>query len=84
MLPVEYVRWIDSAGSGRWETVPEVRGMKAKHIQTIGFVIHEDEESMLLALCYDEADDPELNLSSVLGHITIPKVAIKSRTVVTW
>lgn len=71
-----YVEWIDSHRSEGWLTPKEVEAAKeTMECKTAGFVVHEDERVIVIALCAARSD-----CGSPWGSLmTIPKVAITLR-----
>jgi len=72
-MPIEYIEWIDSNFTGRWDT-KEIYDEQVKLpflCRSVGFVLHESDDRV--ALLQSEAD------SSFSNAITIPKLAITKR-----
>jgi hypothetical protein len=69
---VELVTWIDSMSSSDWTPVEDV-SEKLRTTQSVGFLIEETEEYIVLALSIDE------QTRSINCWQYIPRVAIKKR-----
>ncbi len=68
----EWFRWVDSVRLGSdWQPVPD--DYFVTMIDSIGFVIREDEDQVVIALSVDTDNQ------MVCGAMAIPKVAIKER-----
>lgn len=75
--PVEYVEWVDSAGSDSWVSRGELNDVaKVSRVRSAGILVAEDDESITLAEGVDETHN------NVHHPITIPKLAITSREVI--
>jgi len=79
---VEHIKWVDSAGNASWTSVAEVLRDKLKLIESVGFVLNETDDCVVIVGNIDEAQDDE-HMTHIAHHMFIPKVAIKSRTVIT-
>jgi hypothetical protein len=73
-MKVYHIEWLDSETLEGWTALSDVEAeLSVTH--TIGFLIHESNEFLLVAHSYDPGTE------STNGLITIPKAAIKkSRT----
>lgn len=65
-----FVRWIDSCGSGGWRAVEPMYQMHASTVDSVGYVLREDEEEIVIAQSLDPDND------SVDNCLTIPRVGI--------
>lgn len=72
------IEWLDSSGSEGWHYKSAVRGPKALHIRSVGWVVEESDEAVWIAPHIEESDDGDLQMR---GDLRIPKVAITSRKV---
>jgi len=67
------VVWVDSHTIGEgWQTVNSIT-LDEQEIKTVGYVVFEDDKSLILVQTITREDD------SVLGGISIPKSSIRSR-----
>ena len=73
--PIELIHWIDSAGHSGWHKASE-QTYEPMTCQTAGFLIHETEISLTLALNIALDDGADFDVGET---ITIPKVAIVCR-----
>mgnify|MGYP000676822312 CR=1 FL=1 len=73
--PIAYVEWVDSAkfSTRVWNDAEDVSKAKLAVCRSVGYVIHEDKESITIAAHagYDFRD--------VSGDMKIPKAAITKR-----
>ena len=81
-MDAEKIDWVDSYGSApSWERLGEIDS-SVLVCQSVGWVVHEDDESVVIAP--HRALETEHTDSQVSGHMTIPKVAIRSRTPISF
>ncbi len=74
-----YVKWVDSNGTGGWRHEDEVAEIAVAEVESVGWLIAEDEKQIQIAL--NRVGENEG--TSPWGSITaIPKVAILSRMAV--
>lgn len=72
------VEWVDSRGGPEgWERKSEATSMDICRAKSVGWVIREDSESIMLASHIIGDDDPQVS-----GVVCIPKQAITSMDVV--
>lgn len=78
-MNIERVVWMDSNGLARWYTKAEVLHLlPVATCTTVGFIMHETDDALWLALSYDHQDGDERHFD----HVTvIPKLAITVREV---
>ena len=69
-LPVVHVQWIDSQSIGEWHDLCEV-DHELDIIDTVGLLVHQDKESMLIASTYDNERE------AINAAIWIPKSCVK-------
>lgn len=71
--PMTYVKWIDSGSYANqyWHEIKN-HDTSILDIETVEFLVHEDQSSVTLALCVSKNDN-------MIGDMTIPKVAILKR-----
>lgn len=62
-----HVLWRDATSSDSWECITEARAFKPHTIKTLGWLIHETEDEITVALSLDISGD------SVSQYIVIPK-----------
>lgn len=79
MAHIEFVRWLDSGThlSDGWMSLDIVRQQAPASLQvveTVGHVIHEDDEVLVLGLSIDEAN------ATVFGAQVIAKPCIRGRS----
>jgi hypothetical protein len=76
-----YVEWVDSSCGGPWTDIDELEASATLAIElkcfSIGFVAHEDERTLTLAMSYNLNRRGEVNQWG--QPVTIPKVAITKR-----
>ena len=73
----ESVHWIDSAATADWtDTVDAAHHLPLSRVRTVGWVIEEDEERILVAASHLE------DWSQVGELITIPRAAVVGRQVI--
>lgn len=73
---VEMVTWIDSTGRHSWETLPIPEKDLCLSCVSVGFVVGETNEVLMVSNSLADLDGPDEQ-----AHLTmcIPKVCIKSR-----
>ena len=81
MKPIEVVTWVDSAGPDSWTSTLDAVAERVSVITSVGFVIFEDEEQLTLCGGIDSKHS-DRHLEMVHKVICIPKVAIRSRLVI--
>ncbi len=66
--------WFDAAGAAGWMSQLERNtfGLKPIKVQTVGWLIKEDKES--ITVCHSQSSEDHTN-----GYITVPKGWIKKR-----
>lgn len=67
------IEWIDSCGTNGW-TAKERSDLKFMSIKSVGFIIHEDDDSVTIASSY--------NPNVCHSPITIPRAAITKMKVI--
>ena len=73
-LKIVYIEWVDAAGREGWENVEHViKTDFQKSIKTVGYILKEDENEIVVTGSYDESND------TCLSYIMIPKSAIRDR-----
>lgn len=65
-----YFQWVDACGSSGWYNPEDCKG--PMHVESIGFVVKEDKESITIAPGRT-AD------GQYMGYVTVPKGWIKKR-----
>jgi hypothetical protein len=70
---IRLVTWVDSASQTGWESDSEYRTLVPAVCVTVGFVMGETAEYLLLGLSLDDG-------TTMNGAISIPKVAIRRST----
>ena len=78
-MNIELIEWIDSTGFTGWNKMEDVRGLKALHCRSIGYVLHENDEALYISGSLDGQEGTSLR---VMDALAIPKVAITSRRVI--
>ena len=71
---VRLVRWVDSSGMPGWNDDAEVAGHGVADCWSVGFVVAEDDDQVLLAGSVDESH------GNVADVIAIPKTAVYRQT----
>jgi len=71
-MNIEYVEWVDAAGCEGWHA-PGQKEYKICRVASVGFVVHEDDELLVLAQTFSAEDGMHNNRSK------IPKVCITKR-----
>jgi hypothetical protein len=72
---LRYVEWIDSAGTGSWRALKEHAEAAPKLIRTIGWVLRDDADSLVIAQSIDDLNQEEVPYAD--NSICIPRVAIR-------
>ena len=77
-MDIEYIRWLDSGthlsdGWMKLEVVQQQAKASLQYVETVGHVVHEDDEVVVLGLSIDEAN------STVFGAQVIAKGNIVQR-----
>lgn len=67
------VDWEDSQIIGRWHSVDQMPSTRNGLIRSVGFLMREDKNEIVIATSYDEEND---NVSCV---VAIPRSAIRGR-----
>jgi hypothetical protein len=76
--PIKYVKWHDSYGVGAgWEDISDFQPNELL-IESIGFVLYEDEK--IISLTGNYADETDRTAQQANGIITIPKCCVKEIT----
>jgi len=74
-MKILYVKWVDALSSVGWEEIdPVVKQFGAVECESIGYLLHEDDEQIILAATVSEKESN--------SRIAIPKGWIKSRRVI--
>ena len=75
-----FVQWIDSTGGGGWTALSDELKEKPHRINTVGWVIREDDHSvsLVLSLDYLDRENPYSD-----GLVVIPKFAIVEQKTLT-
>jgi hypothetical protein len=76
--PYEVIEWVDSSGAGHWKTLPQSKPPSLTRCISVGWVIGETKECVEIASTWSPEDDT--TDEQCCGDMTIPKVAIVSRT----
>lgn len=77
---IELIEWVDSFGcSPSWREVPEAIIVKPLVCQSVGYVMHEDDNVIVVVPHY--APETSSSDESACGDMTIPKVSIKRRAI---
>lgn len=64
------VEWIDSCGvDERWHSIQDATACELRHIMTMGFLVHEDDEKMIVVASVSDVEH-------CAGGSVIPKVSI--------
>lgn len=66
------ITWVDSCHSFGWQK-PERQSKEQMKQHSVGFIVHEDKETLTLSSCVQETGD------NCRCPVTIPKVAILNR-----
>ena len=61
------VTWLDAVSCDSWEPILDARNLKPARMVTIGFLLHEDDDKVVLSASYDEENQ------SVASTYAIPK-----------
>lgn len=73
-MKIEYIKWLDARGvSTGWEHKEEIT-MDLSEVVSVGYVIEETEQKIVVAPNMDTTDSPQ-----VAGVMAIPKVNILER-----
>ncbi len=71
LLKVVHITWIDSKVLGEWDVVTELTH-EMEVIHTVGFLVHQDETSYLIASSYDKETE------SINAAIWIPRACVQT------
>jgi hypothetical protein len=74
-LQLEHVQWIDSHGHDGWCFTHELDFDSTKNIDTVGWVVYENEHTLTVAAHWTDKGD------QLGGVISIPHIAITNRRV---
>ncbi len=75
MYSIARIVWLDAQGEDGWKSLQEVKdGPHLAQIDSVGFVIREDDTSITLALAIDTTNE------NSGAYMTIPKSCIQLRT----
>lgn len=77
-MNIEYIIWRDSVSRGGWHYPDSLVGFKGRAITTVGIVVEEDENDIVLAASIGDAGSGP----AYCNLISIPKEVISSRSVV--
>lgn len=72
MFKMVMVKWMDSGGNSRWIDLAQAEKDKVCEIETIGYLIVDNNEQITVGQSWDEGN------KCVNAIITIPKFAVKS------
>jgi hypothetical protein len=67
-----YIKWLDSTGGDGWLDLDRVKEKTLNEIETVGLLVKESEDSVLVTMAYDSAYE------NVGAWLLIPRVAITS------
>lgn len=67
------VRWLDSWAEHGWRPVTEGASLEPDHCVTVGFLMHESDELMVIA------QSISVDIPNGAGWVSIPKVSITER-----
>lgn len=73
-MPPIKVTWIDAIGDDGWVTLEELRQQKPHEHHSIGFLAHETDECITIAMSYDAEE------SNMGAWLCIPRPYIKEIT----
>lgn len=68
---VVYVEWIDSESDNEWTPLAEVTGTALTLTHSVGLLVHDSADLIVLALSYDSGTE------SINGFMTIPRSAVR-------
>ena len=66
------VEWVDSATTGRWQGLADVKDDMPLDICTIGHLVRNDEVAVIVAGSYDSQERPNVG-----ELVTIPRCAVR-------
>ena len=66
-----WVKWIDSGGTSRWIDLPAAEKDEYCLVETVGYLVKEDDERITVAQSFDKANN------TVNALLTVPKVAVQ-------
>lgn len=69
----EQIRWVDAVGTSSWRSIESVKRDEITEVDTLGFVIAEDEKCVVIAQSLD------LDNENVTHVMVIPQVCIVGR-----
>lgn len=72
MFKMVLVKWIDSGGNGKWIGIAEAEKDDVCEIETIGYLITDDESKVTVGQSWDDGN------KCVNAILTIPKIAVTS------
>ena len=74
------IEWIDASNSGWWHTEEEALKHATDHISSVGWLVREDDEMLVLARDACKAKSPSHSRFGAV--LAIPKSAIQKREVI--
>lgn len=72
-MKLALIVWKDAVSNDKWETYAEAKLLKPAEVRTVGYVVTEDVESILLAMNWDKSEE------HVSQTMVIPKAWILER-----
>lgn len=75
-MNIELISWTDAVSTDDWTDIKIAKELKPYLMHSVGFVLNEDKECVVIALTWDFEGD------SVSQFLSIPKRWIKDRQVV--
>ena len=77
LLKIIEVEWEDASGGHYWDTAESLSKERIYIVKTVGYVVRDDDEYVILVQCVDNNKDG----ASVSGHMRIPRAYIRSSRV---
>lgn len=78
-MEIRYVEWLDSSSTSSWTPLSELKDTTVARCISVGFVVAESEEAVVLMQSFEPArDDDHRDFGD--HTITIPKFAITKQT----
>ena len=75
-LPWVVVDWVDSAAEHRWVTVTEAKELSLYRCRSVGMLVAESSDHIILTLVETLHDEKDRYLKMVSDPLSIPRVAI--------
>jgi len=75
-LEIREVTWIDSSGGARWETLQAIRESAIPTITSVGYVLADEPDRVLLVQSLDLHDGREHEEQNGDNYVLIPRPAI--------